>query len=106
MFVGKLDIPVVGKKGGNENFAVDCRLLEQRFEKEGWYKISTAYYFHKFFQVFCLFIASWLCVVLGHKHEIISLQMTGGVLVGLFWQQVNFIGHDAGHGTVFFKIEN
>jgi fatty acid desaturase len=102
MYVGELESRVV-KKAGSDKFTEDCRLLEQRLDKDGWYKVSSAYYVNKFFQVFCLFVLAWLCVLLGYKYESVALQLVGGAMIGLFWQQVNFLGHDAGHGTVFFQ---
>lgn len=105
MWVGELETRVV-HKAGSEEFAEGCRTLEKKLQTEGRYHVSRSFYTQKFLQVLGLFVAAWLCVVLGHQHDLVGLQLVGGAVIGLFWQQVNFLGHDAGHGTVFFQDRN
>lgn len=103
MYVGELQQDANFTKAGNTDFAVDCRLLQEKFEKDGWYKPCSSYFYQKYMQVALLFVASWCCVLLGHQRGNTPLQLLGGALVGIFWQQCNFIGHDAGHGYVVYN---
>lgn len=72
----------------------DFRDLGQHFEDMGYYHVSPWYYVGKVFWVFCIFAA-----VLGLVFRTASVpaHMVAAVLLGLFWQQFAFVGHDAGH---------
>merc|ERR1712216_881224 len=40
------------------------------------------------------------CTAVVHEGHSTAAHMLGAVLLGLFWQQTMFIGHDAGHGAI------
>jgi len=47
----------------------------------------------------CTLFASAVYCIAGAGHGW-AMHMLGAVLLGLFWQQTMFIGHDAGHGAI------
>lgn len=88
------------KKRGNTAFAQDIRDLTAKMEKEGWYVPSVSYYVQKTIQSLLIFAAAWACVIYGWNVGNVYIQYLGGFLVGCFWHQSNFLGHDAGHQAV------
>ena len=72
----------------------DFRELGEQFEKLGYYHVSPRYYVAKVAWIFCIFGA-----VLGllFGTESVVAHMTAAVLLGVFWQQFAFVGHDCGH---------
>ncbi|KAL3823071.1 hypothetical protein ACHAXA_011123 [Cyclostephanos tholiformis] len=72
----------------------DFRALGESFEKLGYFRVSPAFYVTKVFAVFCIFLAS-LGLLLGTS-SIAGLALSA-ILMGIFWQQFAFVGHDVGH---------
>ncbi|KAL3779870.1 hypothetical protein ACHAWO_011080 [Cyclotella atomus] len=72
----------------------DFRELGDHFEKMGYYHVSPWYYVAK---VSCVFVilGAVLGLVLGS--ESVMAHMVAAVLLGIFWQQFAFVGHDCGH---------
>lgn len=77
----------------------DFRLLFRRFEMEGWFQTSYAYYIKMVAWYLFLFSASVFCVLCGSTF--FTRVLLGSALMAIFWQQVAFIGHDLGHMAVF-----
>lgn len=88
------------KVKGNAAFAEECRQLTQTMEKSGWYKPDPSYFFNKTMHIFAIFAVAWFLVIKGAADGKLWMQYLGGFVTGIFWQQVNFLGHDAGHGSV------
>lgn len=88
-------------KEGKSAFTVDMNNLEEYLKASGWYKPSFKYMLRKTLQVYILFALAWVCVVYGYSVENVYVQYIGAMIVGLVWQQSNFLGHDAGHSSVF-----
>ena len=65
---------------------------------EGEFRTDYRHYYKLFACLTALFAASVWCVV-GAGHGVWT-HMLGAVLLGMFWQQTMFIGHDAGHGAI------
>lgn len=97
--VGEMEEKVIGPNGKPE-FAEEFRVLRTRFENEGWYDSDKTWYIWKSLHVIAIFVAAWLCVKIGAAIENVYLQYFGAFCIGMFWQQGNFLGHDAGHGSV------
>ena len=72
----------------------DFRELGEHFEKMGYYHVSPWYYVGKVVWVFSIFAA-----VLGlvFRTDSVAAHMVAAVLLGMFWQQFAFVGHDCGH---------
>ena len=75
-----------------EAFRELAKGLESDFHTDYWH------YFKLFASLSALFASAVYCVV-GEGHST-AVHMLGAVLLGLFWQQTMFIGHDAGHGAI------
>ena len=65
---------------------------------EGEFRTDYRHYFKLFACLAALFATAVWCVV-GTGHGVWT-HMLGAVLLGMFWQQTMFIGHDAGHGAI------
>jgi len=65
---------------------------------EGEFRTDYRHYFKLFACLAALFATAVWCVV-GAGHGVWT-HMLGAVLLGMFWQQTMFIGHDAGHGAI------
>lgn len=72
----------------------DFRELGEEFDKLGYFHVSPWYYAFKVVTVFCILICS---MGLLFKTESFIAHMVSAVLLGLFWQQFAFVGHDCGH---------
>lgn len=72
----------------------DFRELGEHFEKMGYYHVSPWYYVAKVVWVFSIFGAV-LGLIFGT--ESFAAHMVAAVLLGVFWQQFAFVGHDCGH---------
>lgn len=72
----------------------DFRELGEVFEKLGYYHVSPWYYVRKVVEVLGVFTLS---LYLLFKTESFAAHMVSAVLLGMFWQQFAFIGHDCGH---------
>ena len=75
----------------------DYRQLHESFLREGLYKTNPLFYVKVF---------AWLACVLGTAIGLTLVgtwtitRLAGAFLLGLFWQQVAFVGHDLGHNAV------
>ena len=72
----------------------DFRELGETFDKMGYFHVSPWYYARKVASVFAIFICV-LGLILGT--ESVAAHMVAAVLLGMFWQQFAFVGHDCGH---------
>jgi len=85
----------------------EFRQLGQWLEENGWYIPDTMYFVKKTLYALLMFSAALylffdsLSVDEG-KPPKYTLYLSS-FLIGLFWQQSNFIGHDIGHSSVFSK---
>ena len=58
------------------------------------------FHFFKKQSVLLRFVLLFSLVVYLLTSESTSLIILGGVMLGFFWQQVAFVGHDVGHNSV------
>jgi len=72
----------------------DFRELGEEFDRLGYFHVSAWYYAGKVVAVFCILFAS---LGLLFQTDSFALHMVSAVLLGLFWQQFAFVGHDCGH---------
>lgn len=72
----------------------DFRELGEHFDKLGYFHVSPWFYVQKVMFVMSLFgCVLWLVL----KEESVAAHMLGAVVLGIFWQQFAFVGHDCGH---------
>ena len=79
------------------NMSADFQVLHEAFLKEGLYKTSVWYYLQVFSWLTALLATSVALTLLGANPWI---RVAGGLVLGLFLQQVAFVGHDLGHNAV------
>lgn len=72
----------------------DFRELGEQFEKLGYFHLTPTFYWLKLVWVFGIFVCS---LGLLFKTESLAAHAVSAVLLGIFWQQFAFVGHDAGH---------
>mmetsp|Transcript_5060 Transcript_5060/g.10356 ORF Transcript_5060/g.10356 Transcript_5060/m.10356 type:complete len:425 (-) Transcript_5060:409-1683(-) len=77
---------------------VAYRALGAQLEKEGLFKTRYSYYYLK-----AAWILSLLALAVYNRHTIL-----GAVILGVYFQQIAFIGHDAGHNgiTKNLRVDN
>ena len=79
-----------------EDAALAFRELAKGLEKD--FHTDYRHYFKLFCCLSTLFLSAVYCVV-GEGTGVYA-HMLGAVLLGVFWQQTMFVGHDAGHGAI------
>lgn len=88
-FIGRLEKPIKYPK-----FELACRQLRQKLLRQHLFETDQRFYVLKFLWLLTL-VASSLYFVFVDKRPILS-----GFLMGMFWQQVAFVGHDVGHNSI------
>eukprot|EP00455_Lapot_gusevi_P017844 TRINITY_DN1964_c0_g1_i1.p1 TRINITY_DN1964_c0_g1~~TRINITY_DN1964_c0_g1_i1.p1 ORF type:complete len:493 (-),score=111.32 TRINITY_DN1964_c0_g1_i1:417-1895(-) len=78
------------------------RAIRQQLLERGLYDTKPSYYVKKFLWIFSIFAASLYCT-LGSRS--FGVHMLGALLLGLFWQQLAFVGHDLGHNAVSHNLK-
>lgn len=73
---------------------LDFRKLGEEFDKLGYFHVTPWFYVGMIIWVFSIFTCS---MGLLFKCESFISHMMSAVLLGIFWQQFAFVGHDCGH---------
>eukprot|EP01065_Artemidia_motanka_P044078 TRINITY_DN6220_c0_g3_i2.p1 TRINITY_DN6220_c0_g3~~TRINITY_DN6220_c0_g3_i2.p1 ORF type:complete len:484 (+),score=166.57 TRINITY_DN6220_c0_g3_i2:110-1561(+) len=93
--VGTLDVPAKSSQ-----IMSDFHDADAVFQQRGWYQTEYGYYAKKLLVQASLFACALLPFVLdvemGYGWATFS-----ALMLGAFWHQLAFIGHDAGHNAVF-----
>jgi len=76
----------------------DYHKLSRDLESSGMMKTTYSFYLKHALFLSSLFLASVATVLYG---ESLLIHALGGCLLGVFWQQLSFMGHDFGHKAVF-----
>jgi len=78
-------------------FVQELRALRQELLQTGMFETRPSYYIFKGVVLVALFaLMLWLTLCSGS----VVGRLAGGLVLGLFWQQLAFVGHDAGHSAV------
>lgn len=75
----------------------DFRKLGEDFVQKGWFKPDYTYYYIKAAFLGPL-LATVFSLVLGTQSD--ALHLLAAVLLGIFWWQLAFVGHDGGHMSI------
>jgi delta8-fatty-acid desaturase len=75
----------------------DFRRIREQLMQEGLFQTNYWWYFRKFLWQLFLFISAISCTLLSTN---LYVNLLGALLLGFFWQQVAFIGHDLCHNAV------
>ena len=73
------------------------REIRQQLLERGLFDTRYSYYAVKALWIAALFGAAIACTVWGGG---VGVRTLGAVLLGLFWQQLAFVGHDIGHNSI------
>ncbi|XP_067945697.1 uncharacterized protein [Watersipora subatra] len=90
------------------SIAEDFRKLGRWIEDNGWYRADKSYYIMKMSALVCMLSVAVYMFGLNLGSDVspgLSFYFSA-FLIGLFWQQANFVGHDVGHSSVFDDNSN
>jgi cytochrome b involved in lipid metabolism len=82
----------------------DFAELHEFFERNGWYERITWPYLVVLLRIGALWTAAMYLMQQGAQQEQYGKTALGSICLGLFFQNVAFIGHDIGHGSVTMSI--
>lgn len=78
-------------------FVLGHRFVRQQLLREGLFETRPSFYVATLSWVALLFVASITLALIGTNW---TAYMASAVLLGFFWQQLAFVGHDLGHNAV------
>jgi fatty acid desaturase/predicted heme/steroid binding protein len=87
------------KKRNDEALQQDWDQLVQNVLSEGLYESSYVYYLLVTLRCFAFLGASLACT-LGYLGDSITIHMVGALMLGMWFQQAAFVGHDTGHNGI------
>ncbi|CAM9620841.1 unnamed protein product, partial [Choristocarpus tenellus] len=73
----------------------EFRALKQQITDEGLFVIDDSFFLKRYFILLPILVVAVTLIIMFQGQT--SVQMLGAALVGLYWQQLAFLGHDAGH---------
>jgi fatty acid desaturase/predicted heme/steroid binding protein len=79
------------------NFVQEHRQLRQTLLQNGLFETSQTFYIGYGLWLATLFFSALYCTIFCNTF---NDHMTGAMLLGLFWQQLAFLGHDIGHNAI------
>ncbi|RDD46581.1 Delta(8)-fatty-acid desaturase [Trichoplax sp. H2] len=75
----------------------DYRALDEKLRREGYYKTHYMFYAKLYLWLSFLFCLSMYLTIYTTE---LKWQMLGALVLGMFWQQLAFVGHDTGHISI------
>ena len=103
--VGRLVAPPIDENSPSARITKDFRELGQWLENNGWFVCDLTYYVKKLLVLVLMWMASWVLFYDGISNgQTSSPKWTfylSAAVIGMFWQQANFVGHDVGHSSIF-----
>jgi fatty acid desaturase/predicted heme/steroid binding protein len=94
------------QKQRNDMITKDFHDLNQKLEEEGWYKAMPFHYWAAVLRVIILATVGVALILNSQSDKTAStasyfLQLVlGSMMIGFFFQNIAFMGHDAGHGSI------
>ena len=76
----------------------DYRRLKGHLKSIGLFKSTHLFYLKQVVKLALIFTLSITATLLGNS---IAMHCIGAAFLGMFWQQLAFVGHDIGHNSVF-----
>jgi len=81
--------------------------LSDKLLKDGWYDATPSHYWAAILRAFLL-LAIGVFLILNSQNETSNIYLIGGkvslvlgsIMIGLFFENIAFMGHDAGHGSI------
>lgn len=85
----------------------DLHAVQEQLRAEGMFETDMRFYYGHFAWLASLFLVSLsLLAIAARVGEPTWLYVASACVLGLFWQQLAFIGHDFGHNSVFHGVNN
>lgn len=75
----------------------DFRSVYKYLDNSGYFKKDLSDYYPRFAVIGAMFVSVWLMLSLSSNNWV---HLAGAVMLGMFWQQTAFIGHDCGHISI------
>eukprot|EP01138_Halocafeteria_seosinensis_P014443 gb/GECG01014745.1/.p1 GENE.gb/GECG01014745.1/~~gb/GECG01014745.1/.p1 ORF type:complete len:454 (+),score=30.92 gb/GECG01014745.1/:1-1362(+) len=75
----------------------DYRNIREKAEKDGLYHTEYSFYAWQFSRIIAFLLAGLFGLT---KADTLLAQLGGAAALGMFWQQIAFIGHDLGHNGI------
>ena len=75
------------------------KLLTKELEENGYFQTEYKYYFYIFLRILFIGLSFVVPLILGMGNSWLRVTVLG-LLQGLFWQQIAFVAHDAGHNSI------
>jgi len=76
----------------------DYHNLHQKFQTLGFYETNYWNYFRETCR--CLTILTLSLITFYYGRDNLTIMIISSILLGIFWQQIAFIAHDAGHNSI------
>ena len=102
MYIGKLEPKL--KKGKYDQLTKDFVNLYNQLLENGWFVTSYAYYAKKLMVLVAMMCGILYLFQLARLYQLPIFAVIGSAMVGLWWQQIAFIGHDAGHNGISHSV--
>jgi len=77
----------------------DFNVLSDKLLKDGWYDATPLQYWAAIIRAFLLLAGGIFLILLSRAGSIPSL-VIGSIMIGIFFENIAFMGHDAGHGSI------
>jgi len=87
---------------GVDEATLEFRKLTQKMEEAGMFQTDYTFYYKMFAR---LAVHFGLVLYLALAFENFYVHCAAGALLGLFWQQIAFVGHDLGHNGISHNIQ-
>ena len=95
--LSKFQCATLADVGEPDETTAAFRKLTAELKEGGWFETDYTFYYKKVAVFALMFLGVVAGVVLS---ENVLVHACAGVLLGMFWQQVAFIGHDLGHNSI------
>jgi len=97
-------VGVLSASAKSDEMEKDFHQLHDWFLRNGWYEREMFPYVFVFIRVFCFWACAMCGIYHGATYNNYGSTIVGAVFFGLFFQNLAFVGHDAGHGSVTMSI--
>jgi delta8-fatty-acid desaturase len=102
MYIG--DLEPKSKPGKYDALNRDFRELYDRLMEQGWFDTSYAYYTKKYLILLSMFCGVLYSFYLARYYDMAIFAVIASFMLGMFWQQTAFIGHDLGHNGISHSV--
>eukprot|EP00555_Chaetoceros_dichaeta_P006651 CAMPEP_0198267604 /NCGR_PEP_ID=MMETSP1447-20131203/33765_1 /TAXON_ID=420782 /ORGANISM="Chaetoceros dichaeta, Strain CCMP1751" /LENGTH=517 /DNA_ID=CAMNT_0043958273 /DNA_START=102 /DNA_END=1655 /DNA_ORIENTATION=+ len=77
----------------------DFNALSDKLLNDGWYDATPLQYWAAIIRALLLLVVGVFLILLSRTGSTISL-LIGSIMIGIFFENIAFMGHDAGHGSI------